>query len=74
MLYLTFIGLLEKANKLTDEYNNTWLQCIAIVRFVLDRRSPVLDVQQENPAWKLTYGEMQYAITLEMKYKIVNRK
>ena len=26
----------------------------------------------ESPAWKLAYDELKYAITLEMKYKIVN--
>ena len=34
----------------------------------------VTKIYQESPAWKLAYGEMQYAITLEMKYKIVNCK
>ena len=29
-------------------------------------------LEQESPAQKLAYGKIQYAITLEMKYKIVN--
>ena len=33
-----------------------------------------LIVKQESPAQKLANGEMQYAITLEMKYKVVNCK
>ena len=28
--------------------------------------------RQESPAQKLAYDEMQYTLTLEMKYKIVN--
>ena len=28
-----------------------------------------ITMQQERPAQKLAYGEMQYAITLKMKYK-----
>ena len=28
-----------------------------------------IDIEQERPAYKLAYGEMQCAVTLEMKYK-----
>ena len=34
-----------------------------------DDEAALPKVRQEIPAQKLAYGEMQYTITLEMKYK-----
>ena len=54
------ISCLQNDVDLVDQWTHTWSWLLKL--------NPNI-CKQESPAYKLAYGEMQYAITLEMKYK-----